>query len=170
MAFPSCVGCCGRAGPGDPACAAPHPADDRGAGYVRSVAALSGRRVRGESARRSAWRRQSRAGTSRNGGGRRLRGVPQEGRYPHCTDEETTMSTEENKAIVGRWFTEFWGKEFNPAVIDELAAPDVRFAARAAARPGRGPRVRAEVPRRVPGPELLGHRRPDRRGRLRGRP
>jgi predicted ester cyclase len=37
------------------------------------------------------------------------------------------MSTEANKAIVGRWFTEFWGKELKPAVIDELAAPDIRF-------------------------------------------
>ena len=37
------------------------------------------------------------------------------------------MSTEENKAIVGRWFTEFWGEDFNPAVIDELAAPTIRF-------------------------------------------
>jgi predicted ester cyclase len=37
------------------------------------------------------------------------------------------MSAEENKAIVGRWFNEFWGSEFNPAVIDELAAPDIRF-------------------------------------------
>jgi predicted ester cyclase len=37
------------------------------------------------------------------------------------------MSLEENKAIVGRWFTEFWGNPFNPAVIDELAAPDIRF-------------------------------------------
>ena len=37
------------------------------------------------------------------------------------------MSTEDNKAVVGRWFTEFWGKDFNPAVIDELAAPDIRF-------------------------------------------
>jgi hypothetical protein len=44
-----------------------------------------------------------------------------------CTDEEMIMSAEENKAVVGRWFTEFWGKEFNPAVIDELAAPDIRF-------------------------------------------
>ncbi len=26
------------------------------------------------------------------------------------------MSIEENKAIVGRWFTEFWGKDFDPAV------------------------------------------------------
>jgi predicted ester cyclase len=37
------------------------------------------------------------------------------------------VSIEENKAIVGRWFTEFWGKDFNPAVIDELTAPDIRF-------------------------------------------
>ncbi len=38
------------------------------------------------------------------------------------------MSIEDdNKAIVGRWFTEFWGADFNPAVIDELAAPDIRF-------------------------------------------
>ncbi|GAA4916775.1 SnoaL-like polyketide cyclase [Actinomycetospora succinea] len=37
------------------------------------------------------------------------------------------MSTEDNKAVVARWFTEFWGKDFNPAVVDELAAPDIRF-------------------------------------------
>jgi predicted ester cyclase len=37
------------------------------------------------------------------------------------------MSVEDNKAIVGRWFTEFWGEKFNPAIIDELAAPDMRF-------------------------------------------
>jgi predicted ester cyclase len=37
------------------------------------------------------------------------------------------MSIEDNKAIVGRWFTEFWGADFNPAVIDELAGPDIRF-------------------------------------------
>ena len=35
--------------------------------------------------------------------------------------------SEENKAIVGRWFTEFWGNPWNPEVIDELAAPDIRF-------------------------------------------
>jgi predicted ester cyclase len=34
------------------------------------------------------------------------------------------MSKEEdNKAIVGRWFTEFWGETCNLAVVDELAAP-----------------------------------------------
>jgi len=37
------------------------------------------------------------------------------------------MTIDENKAVVGRWFTEFWGPDFNPAVIDELAAPDIRF-------------------------------------------
>ncbi len=35
--------------------------------------------------------------------------------------------SEENKAIVGRWFEEFWGDRWNPAVIDELASPDIRF-------------------------------------------
>jgi predicted ester cyclase len=37
------------------------------------------------------------------------------------------MSIEENKALVGRWFAEFWGPDYNPAVIDELASPDIRF-------------------------------------------
>jgi predicted ester cyclase len=36
------------------------------------------------------------------------------------------MSKEqENKALVGRWFTEFWGNPWNPKVIEELAAPDM---------------------------------------------
>jgi predicted ester cyclase len=36
------------------------------------------------------------------------------------------MSKEtDNKAIVVRWFTEFWGKTVNLAVIDEIAAPDM---------------------------------------------
>jgi predicted ester cyclase len=34
---------------------------------------------------------------------------------------------DDHKAIVGRWFTEFWGNPWNPDVIDELAAPDIRF-------------------------------------------
>ena len=42
-------------------------------------------------------------------------------------ERKRPMSIEENKAVVGRWFTEFWGKDFNPAIIDELAAPDIRF-------------------------------------------
>jgi predicted ester cyclase len=36
------------------------------------------------------------------------------------------MSKEEdNKRVVGRWFAEFWGKNVNLAVIDEIAAPDM---------------------------------------------
>jgi predicted ester cyclase len=39
----------------------------------------------------------------------------------------TTMtaprSSQETKAIVDRWFTEFWGKSWNPSVVDELCAP-----------------------------------------------
>jgi predicted ester cyclase len=36
------------------------------------------------------------------------------------------MSREQdNKAIVGRWFEEFWGANGNPAIVDELAAPDM---------------------------------------------
>jgi len=36
------------------------------------------------------------------------------------------MSKEqENKAIVGRWFAEFWGNPWNPAIVDELGAPDI---------------------------------------------
>jgi hypothetical protein len=41
-------------------------------------------------------------------------------------DQGRFMPIEENKVIVGRWFTEFWGADFNPAVIDELAAPGIR--------------------------------------------
>src|SRR5260370_26870413 len=40
--------------------------------------------------------------------------------------KEITMSKEqENKAIVGRWFTEFWGPTCNLAIVDELAAADM---------------------------------------------
>src|SRR3984893_12155908 len=36
------------------------------------------------------------------------------------------MSKEEdNKAVVSRWFTEFWGKNCNLAVVDAIAAPDM---------------------------------------------
>jgi predicted ester cyclase len=37
------------------------------------------------------------------------------------------MSIEDDKEIVGRWFSEFWGTDFDPGVIDELAHPDIRF-------------------------------------------
>ena len=36
------------------------------------------------------------------------------------------MSKEsDNKAIVGRWFTGFWGKMYDVRIVDELAAPDI---------------------------------------------
>jgi len=36
------------------------------------------------------------------------------------------MSKEQdNKAIVGRWFKEFWGNPWNPKIVDELGAPDI---------------------------------------------
>jgi SnoaL-like polyketide cyclase len=36
------------------------------------------------------------------------------------------MSREQdNKAIVGRWFTNFWGKTYSPSIVDELAAPNM---------------------------------------------
>jgi predicted ester cyclase len=47
---------------------------------------------------------------------------------PRATDDEEAipMSKEaDNKAVVGRWFTEFWGRKVNFAVIDEIAAPDM---------------------------------------------
>jgi predicted ester cyclase len=36
------------------------------------------------------------------------------------------MSKEqENKDLVVRWFTGFWGKTYNPTIVDELAASDM---------------------------------------------
>ena len=35
------------------------------------------------------------------------------------------MSKQENKEVVGRWFTGFWGNPWNPDIVDELAAPDI---------------------------------------------
>ena len=76
------------------------------------------------------------------------------------------MSIEENKAVVGRWFTEFWVPDFNPGVIDELAAPDIRFEySLHAPLPGPrcGPCLRDEVPGGVPGLGVRRHRGSDRR-------
>lgn len=36
------------------------------------------------------------------------------------------MSKEQdNKALVDRWFTEFWGNPWNPRIVDELASPNI---------------------------------------------
>ena len=32
---------------------------------------------------------------------------------------------DDNKAVVGRWFTQFWGKTCDLSVIDAIAAPDM---------------------------------------------
>ena len=34
---------------------------------------------------------------------------------------------EENKAIVDRWLTGFWGKDYDPAIVDERATPSILF-------------------------------------------
>jgi predicted ester cyclase len=40
--------------------------------------------------------------------------------------EASTMTREtSNKEIVGRWFAGFWGNPWNPAIVDELAAPNM---------------------------------------------
>jgi predicted ester cyclase len=40
--------------------------------------------------------------------------------------EEFTMSKEDdNKAIVARWFNDFWGKTCDLGIVDALAAPDM---------------------------------------------
>src|SRR3984893_7981240 len=42
------------------------------------------------------------------------------------TAKDSIMSkAEDNKAIVGRWFAEFWGETCNLDIVDELAAPDM---------------------------------------------
>jgi hypothetical protein len=35
------------------------------------------------------------------------------------------MTESENKAIVGRSFTDFWGAKCNLGIVDELAAPEM---------------------------------------------
>jgi predicted ester cyclase len=40
--------------------------------------------------------------------------------------KESNMSKEDdNKAIVGRWFTSFWGEKCDLGIVDEIAAPDM---------------------------------------------
>ena len=114
-----------------------------------------------------------RAGISPDGASSRPRGACTEGARPAIRDEKGTfVSIEENKAVVGRWFTEFWGKQFTPAIIDELAAPDIRleYSLHAPLRGRDAVRAFAQKFRPRSRPELLGHRRPDRRTRLRRRP
>ena len=34
---------------------------------------------------------------------------------------------DDNKALVGRWFTSFWGKTCDLGIVDELASPNMRL-------------------------------------------
>src|ERR1700722_5854724 len=48
------------------------------------------------------------------------------GRYRSQQGAKPIMSKEsDNKAIVGRWFTDFWGEKCDLAIVDELAAPNM---------------------------------------------
>jgi hypothetical protein len=57
-----------------------------------------------------------------------------------CLKELIMSKEQENKAIIGRWFKEFWGNPWNPKIVDELATPDIllQYVGKAAART-RGP-------------------------------
>src|SRR6185295_17187075 len=44
---------------------------------------------------------------------------------PQSLKEFIMSKEQDNKAIVGRWFTDFWGKTCNLDIVDELAAPDM---------------------------------------------
>jgi len=51
---------------------------------------------------------------------------PPADQFNNGSAKEYIMSKEQdNKTIVGRWFTEFWGDIWNPRIVDELAAPDI---------------------------------------------
>ena len=58
--------------------------------------------------------------------------------------------SEQNRDLVSRWFREYWG-ELNPAVVDELAAEDVRLSYPL----GGESRGREEVKNRILGFEKL---------------
>jgi predicted ester cyclase len=47
------------------------------------------------------------------------------GRVTEAQAMQTTSKTEQNKILVGRWFTEFWGHPWNPKIVDDLAGPDM---------------------------------------------
>jgi predicted ester cyclase len=79
------------------------------------------------------WRSQMAFRFGGKNRGSRLSGGP----YPSAQVVETvgdrsnrikrpSMSLQDdNKAIVGRWFTDFWGETCDLSVVDEIAAPDM---------------------------------------------
>lgn len=43
----------------------------------------------------------------------------------HAQEKDSKSQEQVNKEIVGKWLDNFWGSKYNPAIIDELAAPDM---------------------------------------------
>jgi predicted ester cyclase len=43
----------------------------------------------------------------------------------NAQDKNSKSQEQANKEIVGKWLDNFWGSKYNPAIIDELAAPDM---------------------------------------------
>ena len=41
------------------------------------------------------------------------------GALSHHAEASTGLQSQ-NEAVVGRWFTEFWGKTYNPMVVNDL--------------------------------------------------
>ena len=76
---------------------------------------------------------------------------------------------DDNKAVVGRWFTEFRGESCNLAVVDAIAAPNMLLKY-SLHEPRRGrdniKGLHDRVPCSVPGAQVLGHSGADRRRRL----
>lgn len=46
-------------------------------------------------------------------------------RFVHAQENISKSQSEINKQIVTKWLHNFWGDNYNPAIIDELAAPDM---------------------------------------------
>jgi predicted ester cyclase len=58
--------------------------------------------------------------------GYRSKRVRQSGFPVNGIRKESNMSLEaDNKEIVGRWFTNFWGEKCDLSIVDEIAAPDM---------------------------------------------
>ena len=65
---------------------------------------------------------------------------------------------DDNKAIVGRWFSDFWGEVFDLNVVDEIAAPDMLLKySLHQPRKGRHQDLHDGFPHCVPRSEVLGH-------------